>query len=161
MKLYFRDNFFSSGETEILNEKNEPVGRIDLKSAFGSSIDVYGQRGNLLCSGSFPFFSNKWEVMRSDGESLGVLRYRLSFFNKKYTYESYKHGSFEITSPAFSREYEITKESGRQVAHFSLVSGWFSSGAYLLDNQSEVLDSYELTAVIMGMNAIQKRHRSS
>ncbi|SEO83078.1 hypothetical protein SAMN04487895_112143 [Paenibacillus sophorae] len=62
MELYFRDNFFNAGVTEILNGQGESAGQIDLKSAFGSAIDVYGKDGQLLYKGSFPFFSGKWEV---------------------------------------------------------------------------------------------------
>lgn len=58
MKFYFRDNFFSAGKTEILNEANEVIGELDLKSAFGSSLDVYGKNGELLCSGGFQGIRN-------------------------------------------------------------------------------------------------------
>ncbi|AKG34757.1 hypothetical protein [Paenibacillus durus] len=160
MNLYFRDNFFNAGVTEILNEQEENVGHIDLKSAFGSAIDVYGQNGQLLCKGHFPFFSNKWEVTGQGGELLGALRSRFALFTKKFSYETEGRGSYEITSPAFSREYEISDES-EIIASFRQVNGWFSSGAYLLNNQCDHLDTYELVAVIMGMHAIQKRHRDA
>jgi uncharacterized protein YxjI len=162
MNLYFRDKFFSAGETEILNDKEENVGHLDLKSTFGSAIDVYGQNGQLLCKGSFPFFSGKWEVTDADGGLLGILRSRFTFFTKKFTYETEGRGSYEIISPAFSKEYEIVDESsGALIARFEQVNGWFSSGAFLLSNQSEQLDTYELVAVIMGMYAIQKRQRNA
>jgi len=38
MKLYVRDNFFNSGKTEILDERNHAVGVVDLRSAFGSAL---------------------------------------------------------------------------------------------------------------------------
>ncbi|MFE5324657.1 hypothetical protein ACFQ88_39065 [Paenibacillus sp. NPDC056579] len=129
MNLIFRDNFFNSGITEILNEQEEKAGHIDLKSAFGSSIDVYGPNAQLLCRGSFPFFSSKWVVADADGNPLGVLRIRFAFFTKKFTYETEGRGSFEIVSPAFSKEYEISDESG-VVARFEQVNGLFSSGAF-------------------------------
>ncbi|WP_223068213.1 hypothetical protein [Paenibacillus caui] len=160
MNLYFRDNFFSTGVTEILNEQGENVGHLDLKSAFSSAIDVYGQNGQLLCKGHFPFFSGKWEVTGGDGRPLGVLRSRVAFFTKKFTYETQGRGSYEITSPAFSREYEISDESGI-VASFKQVNGWFSSGAFLLNNQCADLNTYELVTVIMGMHQIQKRHQAA
>jgi len=160
MKLYFRDNFFNAGMTEILNEREERVGHVDLKSAFGSSIEVYGPDGGPRCQGSFPFFSNKWEVTAADGGTLGVLKSRLTLFSKKYTYNAAGRGSYEIVSPAFSREYEISDGSGT-VARFEQVNGWFSSGAFLLNNRCDDLDSYELVAVIMGMHAIQKRQRAA
>lgn len=157
MDLYFRDNFFNSGVTEILNEQEENVGQLDLRSAFGSAIDVYGPDEQMLYHGRFPMMSNKWRVSGADGEQVGVLRSRMAFFSKKYTYETDGRGTYEILSPAFSKEYEVTDESGELVARFEQVSGWFSSGAYHLNNQSPYLDSYELVAVIMGMHAIQKR----
>ncbi len=40
MELYFRDNFFNAGRTDIVNARREPAGKLDLKSAFGSSLDV-------------------------------------------------------------------------------------------------------------------------
>ncbi|RAP77221.1 hypothetical protein [Paenibacillus montanisoli] len=161
MNLYFRDNFFNSGITEIFCEQQENVGHLDLKSAFGSAIEVYGKDSQLICSGGFRFFSGKWEVSGANGEQLGVLRSRLAFFTKKFTYEAEGRGSYEIVSPAFSKEYEISDESGVLVARFEQVNGWFSSGAFVLNNQSAYLDTYELVAVIMGMHAIQKRQRSA
>jgi hypothetical protein len=47
MKLYFKDNFFSSGKTVIWNERQDSLGEVDLRSAFGSSIDVYDAIGSL------------------------------------------------------------------------------------------------------------------
>ncbi|ANE46925.1 hypothetical protein SY83_12280 [Paenibacillus swuensis] len=161
MDLYFRDNFFSSGMTEILNEQEHAVGQVDLKSAFGSAIDVYGPEGQLLCKGSFPFLSGKWEITDVNDERIGVLKGRFSLFTKKFTYETGTRGSYEILSPAFSKEYEVMDESGARITRFEQVNGWFSSGAFLLSNQGEVLDSYELVAVIMGMYAIQKRQQAA
>ncbi|AIQ14604.1 hypothetical protein [Paenibacillus durus] len=160
MELYFRDNFFNAGVTEILNEQEESIGQIDLKSAFGSAIDVYGHNGQLLYKGSFPLFSGKWEVTDASGGQVGVLRSRFALFTKKFTYETEGRGSYEVTSPAFSREYEVSDES-KIVAYFKQVNGWFASGAYVLNNQSDHLDTYELVAVIMGMHEIQKRHRDA
>ncbi|GGA46235.1 hypothetical protein [Paenibacillus physcomitrellae] len=156
MNLYFRDNFFNAGETEILNERNERVGYLNLKSAFGSSIEVYGN-GVQVCSGRFPFFSGRWEVQDVHGNTLGKLRSRFTFFSKKYTYETNGRGEYDILSPAFSKEYEVVNDYG-VVARFAKVSGWFSASAYELSNSSELLNDYELVAVIMGVHEIQKRH---
>jgi len=156
MKLYFRDNFFSSGITEILNDQEEKVGHLDLKSAFSTSIDVYSEQAGHLYSGKIPFFSGKWNITGTDGEQVGILRIRFSFSTKKFTYETSGRGSYEINSPAFSKDYEIRDEAGVLVAHFTRVSGWFASGAFLLDNRSDYLDAYELVAIIMGMYVLQK-----
>ncbi|WP_336786107.1 hypothetical protein [Paenibacillus sp. MMO-177] len=147
--------------TEILNEQEQQVGQLDMRSAFSSAIDIYGASGELLYNGRFPFFSGKWEVSGADGEEAGVLRSRLAFFSKKYSYETIGRGDYEIISPAFSREYDVIDESDNVVAQFKQVNGWFSSGAFVLDNQCEFLDSYELIAVIIGMHAMQKAASSA
>jgi uncharacterized protein YxjI len=161
LKLIFRDNFFSAGQTEIVDEHSQPMGELDLKSSFGSSVDVYGSDGRLACAGKFRRFSNKWEVAAGDGRLLGTVRYRMSFFDKKFEYDAGARGIFRITSPAFSREYTIQNHMGREVARFGRISGWFSSGAYALENLSDELESYELIAVVMGVHSIQKRHQSA
>jgi uncharacterized protein YxjI len=161
VKLYFKDNFFNSGKTVIWNEQQETLGEVDLKSTFGSSIDVYDAHGSLKYSGHFPIFSNKWNVFGSDGSEVGKLRHRIAFFSKRFEYEAYGHAVFEITSPAFSREYQICTEDGIVVANFEKVSGWFQSDAYSLENHSDVLDDYELVVVIMGMHEMQKRENSA
>ena len=61
----------------------------------------------------------------------------------------------------FSREYEIFDERGERVAHFEKISGFFSSGAFRLDNTAMKLNDYELVAVIMGVHAIHKRDSAS
>lgn len=161
MNLYFRDNFFNAGFTEILDSQEKNIGHLDLKSSFGSAIDVYDVNDRLLFKGGFPFFLGKWEISNPDGSLAGVLRSRFTLFAKKFTYETEGRGSYDITSPAFSKEYDISDSSGALVAQFEKVNGWFSSGAFTLRNQCDDLDSYELVAVIMGMHAIQKRQDAS
>ncbi|MDF2648211.1 MAG: hypothetical protein K0Q73_4016 [Paenibacillus sp.] len=161
MKLYFRDNFFSSGQTEILNESNAKVGEVDLRSAFGSSLDVFDQNSRRLYSGKFPIFSNKWTVTGQSGSDCGMLRHRFAFMSKKYEYEAYGRGTYEITSPAFSRQYEVRGVNDELAVSFEKVSGWFSASAYCLDNHDSTIDSYEWVAVILGMHAIEKRHQNA
>ncbi|NGQ96172.1 hypothetical protein G3578_13480 [Brevibacillus sp. SYP-B805] len=161
MKWYFRDNFFSAGRTDIVDAQENVVGVLDLKTAFNSSVDVYDDSGALKCSGAFPFFSNKWEVTGPRGDERGVLKTRMSFFTKKYEYTTTQGECYEITSPAFSRSYEIHDEDGTLVASFEQVSGWVWPSAFCLENFSNRLDSYELVAVIMGMHNIQKRQQAA
>lgn len=163
MKLIFRDNFFNSGQTEIMNENQETVGHLDLKGLLGSSLDVFDAGGTRLYAAKFSMLSNKWRISDSTEKEIGVLRSRIAFFSKRYEYEALGRGTFEITSPAFSREYEVLDANGARVAFFSKVSGWFESGAYCLEAEEgkSALDPYELVAVIMGMHEIQKRHRNS
>jgi len=157
MGLIFRDNFFSAGITEIQNEAGAPAGRLDLKSAFSSSVEVYDGSGGLVCTGRFPFFSRKWIVSSPGDVELGNLRSRISLGSKRFEYDALHRGIYEIRSPLFSREYEIFDESGASVAHFEKISGFFSSGAFQLTNTAMKLNDYELAAVIMGVHSIQKR----
>jgi hypothetical protein len=161
MKWYFQDNFFSAGRTDIVDTQENMVGVLDLKTAFNSSVDVYDASGALKCSGAFPFFSNKWKVAGPSGEERGVLRARLAFFAKKFEYSRTQGDLYDITSPVFSRRYEIHDEAGTLVASFEQVSGWVWPSAFCLENFSNHLDSYELVAVIMGMHSIQKRQRAA
>ncbi|XID95837.1 hypothetical protein ACF3MZ_15490 [Paenibacillaceae bacterium WGS1546] len=161
MILYFRDNFFNAGRTEILNESRERVGEVDLRSAFGSALDIFGQSGEPLYGGKFRMLSNKWTVRSASGEECGLLRYRLSFMSKRYEYERYGAGTYEITSPAFSKEYEIRNELGEVAASFERVSGWFEATAYRLTAHTGEVDAYEWVAVVLGMHEIRKRHRQA
>ena len=160
MKLYFKDNFFNTGRTTIYNEQQKPLGEVDLRGVLGSALDVYDGKGRPLYNGKFPLFSNKWEVFNENAMRVGRLRSKLSFFSKRYRYDAYGRGIYEINSPAFSRDYVISEESGNVIASFQRINEWFSSQAYCLDNQSDHLSDYELIAVIMGINAIQKRQRT-
>jgi hypothetical protein len=47
------------------------------------------------------------------------------------------------------------------MARFEKVSGFFASPAYHLSKNNEKVSSEELIAVVMGINAIQKRRRSN
>ena len=161
MILYFRDNFFNAGGTEIVNEYREPVGLVDLRSAFGSALDVYGGDGRPLFGGRFRLLSNKWAVTDASGGECGLLRYRMSFLSKRYEYDRYGAGVFEVTSPAFSRDYEIRDGKGELVVSFQKISGWFESSAFRLTVHTGWIDGYEWVAVIMGMHEIRKRHRQS
>ncbi|MEO3946038.1 hypothetical protein [Gorillibacterium sp. CAU 1737] len=156
MTLFFRDNFFSMGETEILGSAGEAAGRIDLKGAFSSSLDVYDAADRLAYSGRFTLFSGRWTISNCRGEEVGKLRPRFSLSTKRFEYDARQRGVYEIRSPIFSKEYEIFDSSGQTVAHFEKTSGFFSSDAFRLTNSSPQLDDYELVAVVMGLYAIQK-----
>ncbi|RUT43756.1 hypothetical protein EJP82_19655 [Paenibacillus anaericanus] len=159
MELYFKDNFLNAGIGDIMNETGGKIGSLDLKGAFGSSLDVYDVGGAKLFSGKFNW--GKWEVTAADGRSVGMLRARLSFFSKRFTYDAVGSGMFEITSPALSKDYNIERSSGGTVATFARTNNWMMPGAYCLNTLTNDLDIYELVAVVMGVNAIRKRQQSS
>ncbi|OWA34109.1 hypothetical protein B9G55_17435 [Saccharibacillus sp. O16] len=159
MELYVTDNFFNSGRTEILNAAGEAAGMLDLRSAFGSALDVYASSGELLYTGKFRLMLRRWQVMDGSGREIGELRPKFTLFSKKFEYDAGQRGVYEIESPNFSKEYIMTQD-GVEVAHFARTSSWMLSGAYQLQNASP-LDEYELVAVVMGVNAIRKRQRSA
>jgi hypothetical protein len=159
--VYFQDNFFSAGTTEVFNEAKEKVGLLDLKSMFSAGVEVLDMGGSVKVSGKFPFFGVKWRVYDQHGEELGALKQKLSFFSKRYEYEAYGRGTFTIHSEAFSKEYDIYKDDTVVVAKFERISGFFSSPAFQLRNDSDQLSTEELIAVVMGVNAIQRRNSSN
>ncbi|WP_077615352.1 hypothetical protein [Caenibacillus caldisaponilyticus] len=72
--LYFSDNFFSAGLTDIYNEKQEIVGQLNLKSIFSSSLEVLNESHEPVVTGRFSFFTNRWIVEDGHGRELGILR---------------------------------------------------------------------------------------
>ncbi|QKS70207.1 hypothetical protein FLK61_25945 [Paenalkalicoccus suaedae] len=152
--VYFSDNFFSSGKTDIFNEDKERVGELDLKGAFSSSVRIETKEGNVL-EAAFPFFSMKWRIKLEDGTKVGEVKYALSFSKKRYTYTT-STGEYDISAPAFSRSYTIKDTDEQTVAIFDRVSGFFSAPSYKLVNESDYLTTEELIAVVMGVNAIEK-----
>ncbi|RXZ79344.1 hypothetical protein EBB07_23080 [Paenibacillaceae bacterium] len=162
MELYFHDNFFSAGETQIMNASGASVGTINLQNMLTATMSVYDANGKLRCSGKFPFFSMRWEVTDGQGSVWGELRRRFTLFEKRYEYNTYSRGLFYIEAPAFSRSYDIFDHSGRKVAAFYNTNNWLQSGAFCLTNHdASLLDDYELIAVIMGVHSIQKRQRNA
>lgn len=154
--LYFSDNFFSAGLTDIYNEKQEIVGQLNLKSIFSSSLEVLNESHEPVATGRFAFFTNRWIVEDGHGRELGILRPRFSFFSKRYEYRSHEHGTFRIHSEAFSRHYEIFNEKKEKVAEFDKISGIFSAPAFRLQNWAPIRNE-EWIAVVMGVSMIQRR----
>ncbi|WP_113927750.1 hypothetical protein [Bacillus sp. P14.5] len=159
--LYFSDNFFSSGRTDIFNSEKERVGELDLKSAFSASVDILNNDGQVMASGKFPFLGNRWIVSGKEGMEMGELKQKWSFFTKRFQYNSFGKGTFSIESEAFSKDYTILNDKGGVICSFERVSGFFSSPAYKLENFSAALSNQELIAVVMGVNAIQKRNNAA
>ncbi|MBP3041910.1 hypothetical protein J9303_21060 [Bacillaceae bacterium Marseille-Q3522] len=159
--LYFSDNFFSAGRTDIFNEAKEKVGVLDLKSAFTSGVEVIDSAGRLQVSAKFPLLGFRWAVFDNQGTEIGALREKLSFFSKKYEYQAFEREKYIIHSEAFSKEYMVYKNETDEVAKFERISGFFSSPAYRLAQITDELPMDELIAVVMGVNAIQKRRRSN
>jgi hypothetical protein len=159
--LYFSDNFFSAGVTDIYNSSKEKVGQLDLKSAFSASLDVIDEAGHLVISGKLSFWGNSWVILDNVGNEIGVLKAKFSFFSKKYEYNSHGRGFYRIESEPFSTLYEIYNEDSAEVGRFEKISGFFSSPAFKLTSDVKQLSSYECVAIVMGINAIQKRNRNA
>lgn len=159
--VYFQDNFFSTGNTDIKDGDNNRVGSLDLKSAFSSSVSIMDEENLEMMRGFFPFFSNTWQVEDYQNEQLGSLKHAWFSFSKKFHYETNNRGVYEITSPVFSREYYVKDHQGQEIATFTRVDSFFSAPAFKLVNKSAELSSEELVVVIMGVNAIEKRRRSN
>lgn len=159
-QLYFLDSFFSTGQKDIYTKNREIVGKLDLKSAFTSTIDVLDLQGNILISGKFPIFSNKWVVTNQAGEELGFVRARFSFFAKKYEYIAHNRGIYRIDSETFSKTFEILTEKGKRVGQFKKVNEFFSTPAFEMSQDKQDIEIGEMIAVVMGVNAIQKRSHS-
>jgi hypothetical protein len=160
MELYFNDNFFNAGEAQIMDASGASAGTLDLQSMFSATLSVYGPDAALRCTGKFRLFSGKWEVTDSADSTIGVLRSRFTLFSKRYEYDAGARGVFQIEAPAFSNAYSILDTSETEVASFQKTSNWLQSGAFCLRNDSTILDSYELIAVVMGVHSIQKRARA-
>ncbi len=159
--IYFSDNFFSSGLTNIYDENQNEIGKLDLKSAFSSSLRVMDLSGNILTEGRFRFFSGKWSICDATNTEIGLLRQRFSFFTKKYEYEANGRGTYTIISESFSKEYRVLDTNEHEVAHFVKTSGFFQSDAYKLTNQSNKLTNEELIAVVMGITMIIKSNTAA
>lgn len=156
MELYFSDNFFSRGETRIMDTQGKDVGTLDLQSMFKASLLIYGPDQRLRYSAKFRSFSNRWQVLDVHSHVTGVLRAKFSWLKKSYHYDAGSRGHYKIDSPAFSKSYSITDSNGHEVAIFERTSRGFQPGAFRLDNHSGRLDPYELIAVIMGIHSIDK-----
>jgi len=159
--VYFTDQFFSSGRTDIFNESQQKIGSINLRSSFTSSVSVENELGESIVEGSFLPLSNRWVVKHSYGDELGKVKMAFTLFSKSYHYTNHSSNRFKIEAPAFSKEYMIMDENKKVVAMFQKVSGVFQAAAYELRNDSEILSTEELIAVVMGVNAIERRRRSS
>lgn len=158
--VYFSDNFFSSGETDIFNENQKIIGKIDLRSAFSAAVDIKTPDGKIILSGSFGFFSNTWYVKDHEEKGIGELRERFAFFKSFYEYKAHGRGTYRLESPAFSREYTLFDKNDDLAAEFKRTDSFFEAAAFELSDYTPDLGSEELVAVVMGMNAIQKRRRS-
>ncbi|MFS0636932.1 hypothetical protein AB1K84_13610 [Mesobacillus foraminis] len=158
--VYFADNLFSAGRTEIYNQSQEKVGELNLKSAFTSSMSVENSMGETVVEGAFPFLSGKWVITKPEGTELGKVSASFSLFTKRYYYTAID-GRYEIESPAFSKEYTILNQGKEEVATFKKVNGLFQAAAYELKKVPDSLLTEELIAVVMGVNEIEKRRRNS
>ncbi|MCM3749779.1 hypothetical protein M3223_20805 [Paenibacillus pasadenensis] len=161
MELYFKDNFFSIGTTDIMDSAGAPIGLVDLKVASNSTLEVFGANKESLYVGKFPFFSSKWTVLDAKEKELGKLYAKMALFNKRYEYDSNGRGLYRLSSFAHTSDYEITNDEGAIIATFKKTSGWLSPSAYRLNCKDSRIDPMEWVAVILGMNQIQKRQSAA
>lgn len=160
--IYFQDNFFSSGLTEIRNQDFIKLGLLDLKTAFSRKVSLLDLDRQEVMRGMFVhFFSRKWKVIDAAGIEQGIVQQKLFSFTKTFAYYKPNGAHFRIESPIFSREYNIYDHNEELVAQFHRVSSFFSVPAFKLDNHSNELSTEELIIVIMGVNAIQKNNNAA
>ncbi|WP_409272123.1 hypothetical protein V1499_20435 [Neobacillus sp. SCS-31] len=159
--LYVSDNFFSAGRTDIYNGSKEKVGEVDLRSMFTAGLDVLNTDGEIIVSGKFPFLSRRWVVTGPDGQEVGNLRAKFALFSKRYEYSTENGRIFEIESEAFSNLYILYDENRNEAGRFEKISGFFSAAAFQLSSSDKGLNVYEMIAVVMGVNAIQKAARNA
>lgn len=157
--IYFSDNLFSSGITSIYSDNKEEIGKLDLKSAFTSSLIILDLDGNQICEGKFKTFSNKWVISENE-KVIGELKQRFTFLKKSFSYTSNESGLVSIESEAFSKEYHLY-HSGEEIANFRKVNGFFQSSSFQLINHSELFTNAELIAVVMGVHMINKRNNTA
>lgn len=158
--VYFENNFFSMGLTDIWDEQERRIGRLDLQDLFSSGVTVLDLHGKELASGAFRFFSNTWVVKDGDGNEAGELRGKFAFLASKYEYEHMRFGAFPIASEMFSQQYSIETADGDPAASFERTNHVLGPASFRLHNVSE-LPTAEWIAVVMGVHAIQQRRRSS
>jgi len=72
-ELYFKDTFFSSGESGILDEAGENVGMMDLHGLARARVDIYGPEGELRYTAKLMPFLLWWKVTNPAKEELGML----------------------------------------------------------------------------------------
>lgn len=161
-EIYFSDNFFSAGTTDIFDKNEYKIGQLDLKSAFTSSVDVMDPSGSVRLHAAFPMFSRRWILKNKEDGRIGELRSTFSFFAKRFEYNAVGRGVYQVESEAFSHEFTITEERGNnKIAIFAKISGFMEAPAYKLVNYSEVLSNDELIAVVMGVRMILKKRRNN
>lgn len=158
--VYFRDNFLSSGETDITDEREWKIGSLDLQSMFNSGITVMDASGRPVAKGKFRTFSYTWVISDGLDREVGILKAKFAFFTKRFVYESVSGQELYIESPAFSNDYEVKTPEGETAAHFRKINGMFSAGAFELVNDSK-FPTEEMIAVVMGVHAIRKRQQQS
>ncbi|SDI18051.1 hypothetical protein [Alteribacillus bidgolensis] len=161
-EIYFSDNFFSAGITDIFDKNEYKIGQLDLKSAFTSSVDVIDPSGSIRLHAAFPLFSRRWVLKNKEDERIGDLSSTFSFFAKRFKYDAVGRGVYRVESEAFSHEFTMTEERGNnKIAVFEKISGFMGAPAYKLVNYSEVLSNDELIAVVMGVRMILKKRRNN
>ncbi|MDQ0269451.1 hypothetical protein [Cytobacillus purgationiresistens] len=159
--IYFQDNFFSSGLTDIHNKDYIKVGLLDLKTAFSRKVSVLDLESKETMKGMFlHFLSRKWRVVDPHGTEQGLVQQKLFTFSKAFDYHKANGQHYRIESPIFSREYTIYDDTDQIIARFYRVSSFLSVPAFKLENHSNSLNTAELIIVIMGVNAIQKNNNN-
>jgi len=151
--LYFKDTFFSSGESGILDEAGENVGMMDLHGLARARVDIYGPEGELRYIAKLMPFLLWWKVMNTAKEELGMLTLQAALLKRKFKYDAGERGIYMIEAPAFTKEFVVAREGNEVASLVKTNKFWSSSDAYRLHNES-MLDAYELVAVAMGINAL-------
>ncbi|QDH22077.1 hypothetical protein [Saccharibacillus brassicae] len=155
MELYFKDNFLSTGVTEIMDDSGTEIGRLDLKSVFSPSVDVYGRSGELFYAGKLETFDlrRRWMVYDANGAEAGELRSKFSFAGRVFEYDAGRRGLYGIQAPFSLEKFSITAND-EEIASFANTNKWFSPHAYVLRAPSPRIDLYEWVAVVMGISAL-------
>ncbi|WP_413376119.1 hypothetical protein [Alkalihalobacillus sp. 1P02AB] len=159
--VYFRENFFSSGLTDIMDSNEQKIGSLDLKSAFSTKVSILDENNIEMMRGFFRGFSGKWRMLDYKERELGYVQQQIWSWNKKFYYIKPDETRYLIQAPAFSHSYQILNEVEEVVGEFERISSFFSAPAFKLTNRSTELSTEELILAIIGVNSIQRRNNAA
>ncbi|MBO8173032.1 MAG: hypothetical protein H0Z33_14220 [Bacillaceae bacterium] len=162
--LYLDENFFTTGRTDIMNDQQEKVGYIHIKSVLSPIVEVYDHRDRLQLYGSFGLLSNRWVVCDTSRQVLGKLRNRYFWQPGKFRYR-YRNlqnkKNYYIQPPETAMACRILDEQGETAAYFGENSHIFSKKVYEVHIYDADLRICELLIVLTGACMTQKQEKSS
>ena len=163
-KIILEDKLISTGTSPIYKEEYQKIGDIKYHLFnLRGKIEVF-KNGELISYGSAKIltFMPKWEIFSANGDKMGEINRKITFFKKEYEY-IHNNKIYKIKGDFLSRKFKIYNSKNELVIDVDNTSNIISLRPYnfVINLLTDEISEWEAISLVQGIRALVKIENSN